>query len=83
MREFVETLDKLDTTEGGDYLRRRDFSRWIGEVFGDHALAREVEGHERRYARTEYPRALGYIVDAIRTRYDLTDENDFVTAHPP
>jgi hydroxymethylpyrimidine pyrophosphatase-like HAD family hydrolase len=79
LREFVEVLGKLDMTEGGGYLRRGDLSRWIGDVFGDHALSREVEGHERRYAREEYPEALGHIADAIRTRYDLTDASDFVT----
>ena len=79
LREFVEVLDKLDMTQGGGYLRRGDFSRWIGDVFGDHALARELEGHERRYAREEYPDALGQIADAIRTRYDLTDASDVAT----
>ena len=76
LREFVDVLDKLDVTQAGGYLRRGDFSRWIGDVFGDHALARELEGHERRYAREEYPDALGQIADAIRTRYDLTDASD-------
>jgi non-ribosomal peptide synthetase component F len=45
---------------------------WLG---GD-ALAREIEGHERRYAREEHSDALGRIADAIRTRYDLTDAHD-------
>jgi hypothetical protein len=76
LREFVDVLDKLGATRGGGYLRRGDFSRWIDDVFGDHALAREIEGHERRYAREEYSDALGRIVDAIRTRYDLTDAHD-------
>ena len=76
LREFVDVLDKLDVTRDGGYLRRGDFSRWVGDVFGDHALARELEGHERRYAREEYPDALGRIADAIRTRYDLTDASD-------
>jgi hypothetical protein len=79
LREFVEVLEKLGVTQGSGYLRRRDFSRWIGDVFGDHALARELEGHERRYAREEYPDALGQIADAIRTRYDLTDASDAQT----
>jgi hypothetical protein len=76
LREFVEVLDKLDVTRDGGYLRRGDFSRWVDDVFGDHALARELEGHERRYAREEYSDALERIADAIRTRYDLTDARD-------
>jgi soluble P-type ATPase len=80
LREFVDVLETLDIAQSGGYLRRGDFSRWIGDVFGDHALAREIEGHERRYAREEYTDALGRIVDAIRTRYDLADASDAVTA---
>jgi hydroxymethylpyrimidine pyrophosphatase-like HAD family hydrolase len=76
LREFVDVLETLDVTQGSGYLRRRDFSRWIGDVFGDHALARDLEGAERRYAREEYPDALRQIADAIRTRYDLTDASD-------
>jgi len=76
LREFVDVLDKLDVTREGGYLRRGDFSRWVDDVFGDHALAREIEGHERRYAREEHSDALGRIADAIRTRYDLTDAHD-------
>jgi len=76
LREFVDVLDHLDVTRDGGYLRRGDFSRWVDDVFGDHALARELEGHERRYAREEYSGALGRIADAIRTRYDLTDAGD-------
>lgn len=45
----------------------------------DHALARDLEGAERRYAREECPDALRQIADAIRTRYDLTDASDAET----
>ena len=76
LREFVDVLDQLDVARDGGYLRRGDFSRWVADVFGDHALARELKGHERRYAREEYSGALGRIADAIRTRYDLTDAGD-------
>ena len=79
LREFVDDSRKLDVTQAGGYLRRGDFSRWIGDVFGDHALARELQGHERRYERDGTPDALGQIADAIRSRYDLTDESDFAT----
>jgi hypothetical protein len=68
-------------TQCGEYLRRGDFSRWIGDVFGDHALARELQGYERRYASQTYPEALEQIADAIRTRYDLTDAHDVGTIH--
>jgi hypothetical protein len=79
LREFVAVLENLDLTQAGGYLRRGDFSRWISEVFGDHALARELQGSERRYIMEDYREALEQIVAAIRSRYDLTQENEIVT----
>ncbi|MEP7118148.1 MAG: HAD hydrolase family protein, partial [Acidobacteriota bacterium] len=72
LREFVSILETLDRAQGGRYLRRGDVSRWIADVFGDHALARELETHEHRYSTDENPDALRQVADAIRMRYDLT-----------
>jgi hypothetical protein len=44
LREFVAALEELGVTRADGYLRRVDFSRWIADVFGAHALAREVRG---------------------------------------
>ena len=74
LREFVTILESLNVTQAEGYLRRGDFSRWIGEVFGDHALARELQGHERRDDKPENREGLDRIVAAIRSRYDLTEE---------
>ena len=79
LREFVEVLERLDLTQAAGYLRRGDFSRWISDVFGDHALARELQSYERRYVKEGYREALEQIVAAIRSRYDLTDPSDLVT----
>ena len=79
LREFVEVLEKRDVTQAAGYLRRGDFSRWISDVFGDHALARELQSYERRYVKEDYREALEQIVAAIRSRYDLTDPSDLVT----
>jgi hydroxymethylpyrimidine pyrophosphatase-like HAD family hydrolase len=76
LREFVAILESLTVTQAEGYLRRSDFSRWIGDVFGDHALERELQRHERRNDTTEPREALDQIVAAIRSRYDLTDESD-------
>jgi hypothetical protein len=37
LREFASAIEDLDEREACGYLRRGDFSRWIGDVFGDHA----------------------------------------------
>jgi hydroxymethylpyrimidine pyrophosphatase-like HAD family hydrolase len=75
LREFLNALD----TDGNDldgFLRRGDFSRWLNEVFGDHALADSVREHEARYRRGHHPDAIAEIAEAIRARYDVTDEED-------
>ena len=70
----------LDVARADGYLRRSDFSRWIGEVFGDHALARKLHGHELQYIHAPHRGALEQIVAAIKSRYDLTEENSVATA---
>ena len=81
LREFASIVEELDETDAGGYLRRGDFSRWVGDVFGDHALARELRGHERRYAKEKYREALDDVVAAIDSRYDLTDTADVEVLH--
>jgi hypothetical protein len=77
LREFVMVLDELDVRRADGYLRRGDFSRWIADVFGDRALARELQGHEREYVHSRSWDAVGRIAAAIKSRYELT-ENDTV-----
>jgi hydroxymethylpyrimidine pyrophosphatase-like HAD family hydrolase len=55
------------------YLKRGDFSRWIRDVFGDHALASELRAHEDRYRRGDDLDIAPELVAAIRSRYDLTE----------
>ena len=75
LREFVAVLDRIDVGEADGYLRRGDFSRWISDVFGDHALARELQHEERRYVDTRSDDALDRVAAAIRSRYELTEED--------
>lgn len=56
LREFVEALDKLDVTRDSGYLRRGDFSRWVDDVFGDHALARDLGKAWQSYRNVEEAR---------------------------
>jgi len=71
LREFVAEIQRLPATALGAYLRRGDFSRWIGEVFGDHALASEIHGLEERHRRGEDSDVIPEVVAAVRGRYDL------------
>ena len=76
LRQFVSALESADIERADRYLRRRDFSRWIDDVFGDHALAEEIRVQEQRYGRGERKDTLVTIVAAIRSRYDLTEDDD-------
>ena len=47
-----------------------------GRRVGDHALASDLRTHEERYRRGDDPEIVPEIVDAIRGRYDLTDDGN-------
>jgi hydroxymethylpyrimidine pyrophosphatase-like HAD family hydrolase len=76
LREFVMALDDLDVTHADGYLRRGDFSRWIAEVFGDRALARELQKHEREYVQSGSGDVVARVAAAVKSRYELTEEPD-------
>ena len=73
LRQFVDALGQAGSTLDG-YLRRNDFSRWISDVFGDFALADDLRVIEERYRSGWEFDVAGELVNAIRSRYDLTDE---------
>jgi hypothetical protein len=76
LREFVSVLEARPRAETAAYVRRGDFSRWIGEVFGDRALADELRRHEARFRAGADVDVIPEIADAIRGRYDLSESED-------
>jgi hypothetical protein len=80
LREFVTRLDDIDAVQADGFLRRRDFSRWIANVFGDHALARELQRLEDEYEQSRSTDAVARIAAAIKARYELIEEHDTVIA---
>lgn len=76
LREFVSILEAQSAASLDAYLQRGDFSRWIGEVFGDRALAAEIREQETRYVGGVDVDTLPEIVSAIRGRYDLTADDE-------
>jgi hypothetical protein len=80
LREFVAELKNLEPRDADGYCRRSDFSRWISDVFGDHALARVLRNHERAYVHSKSANALALVVAAITSRYELKEESDAVLA---
>jgi hypothetical protein len=73
-------LENLEWGDADGYLRRGDFSRWIADVFGDHALARELRNHERAYVRSKLANTLSLVVASITSRYELADESEALLA---
>lgn len=74
LREFVIAAEAMTPQVIAPYLRRGDFSRWIEQVFGDHALATELRLHELRFSDGRDSDVVPEIVNAIRARYDLTED---------
>jgi hypothetical protein len=80
LRQFTEVLGHAESLDG--YLRRNDFSRWIADIFGDYALADDLRRIEERYQSGWDFDAAGEVVNAIRSRYDLSDDSAQRTAAP-
>jgi hypothetical protein len=80
LRQFVAHVEHATSSALQGYLNRGDFSRWIREVFGDHALAAELRVHEDRYRRGDDLDIVPEVVAAIRSRYDLTENDHSLTA---
>ena len=76
LREFVTVLETQPVDRLKGHLQRSDFSRWIGGVFGDRALAAEIVEQEQRYVRGVDGDPIPEIASAIRGRYDLTDDEE-------
>jgi hydroxymethylpyrimidine pyrophosphatase-like HAD family hydrolase len=74
LRQFVAELEHTPLAELGEYVKRGDFSRWIGDVFGDHALAAELKALEERYRSGSRGETLPEMAGAVRSRYDLAED---------
>ena len=74
LRQFIAALEGTDAGILAGYLHRHDFSRWMADVFGDRGLAEELRALEERYAGGRSKGVVPDIISAIRSRYDLIDD---------
>jgi hydroxymethylpyrimidine pyrophosphatase-like HAD family hydrolase len=81
LRQFVSELEHTPPTLLAGYIMRGDFSRWIGEVFGDRALAGELRALEERYRGGSRAETVSEMASAVRGRYDLA-EDELETMEP-
>ncbi|MGE0865980.1 MAG: HAD hydrolase family protein, partial [Vicinamibacterales bacterium] len=73
LRRFVAELERPAASLAG-HLTRGDFSRWVGDVFGDHALADDLRAIEQAPGATADPDVPARMANAVRARYDLAGE---------
>ena len=73
LRQFVAMLERAPSSRLDGYVVRGDFSRWIGDVFGDRALADQLRALEDRHRQGARAETFGEMAEAVRGRYDLTD----------
>ncbi|MDO8678198.1 MAG: hypothetical protein Q7R30_06495 [Acidobacteriota bacterium] len=74
LRQFVAELERSAARPLEPFVDRGDFSRWIRDVFGDHALAAELRAIESRHRGRPGPDTIPVLIDAIRARYDLRED---------
>ena len=79
LREFVAELEGAPASYLEPYVRRGDFSQWIADVLGDHALAAELRTLEERHQAAARADTVPEMIAAIRARYDFV-EDDVLTA---
>jgi hydroxymethylpyrimidine pyrophosphatase-like HAD family hydrolase len=81
LRQFVSELEHTPPALLAGYIMRGDFSRWIGEVFGDRALAGELRALEERYRAGSRAETVAEMASAVRGQYDLA-EDELETIEP-
>jgi hypothetical protein len=74
LRQFVFALEHTPPALLAGYITRSDFSRWIGDVFGDRALAGELRALEERYRAGSRTETVPEMASAVRSRYDLAED---------
>jgi hypothetical protein len=73
VKEFLQLLRIQVPEHLEGHLRRHDFSRWIGEVFRDRALASHLFKLEARVATDDAGSVAEAIGQALRARYEPAD----------
>ena len=74
LRQFVSQLENAQPAMLTPHIARGDFSRWIGDVFGDRALADELRALEERGRAGLGAETAPEMASAVRGRYDLSDD---------
>ncbi len=71
LKEFAAVLTTAESAQLDGHLRRADFSRWIDDVFGDHALAARIREMEHQYRLGRMLDVRDALVTLIQERYPV------------
>jgi hypothetical protein len=72
LKEFTAILAVSPSEIIDGHLRAGDFSRWIGGVFRDNALASQIQYLEQRYVTGQIPDINDALIQLVQDRYKLT-----------
>jgi hydroxymethylpyrimidine pyrophosphatase-like HAD family hydrolase len=72
LKDFLTLLERVPAGALSGHARRGDFSRWIAEVFHDHALASEIRKVEQRFRLGHIHDLTESIARMIEERYEFS-----------
>lgn len=75
LKEFISVLSDVPPAVIEGHARRGDFSRWIANVFRDHAFAAEVRKLEQRFRMGHMLNIADSLGKLVRERYELSEQN--------
>jgi hydroxymethylpyrimidine pyrophosphatase-like HAD family hydrolase len=75
LNQFVEALQKVPLRVLEGHAQRGDFSRWVADVFHDHALASALQRVEQRHRLAQMQNLRSAVTYSIEERYELPLEN--------
>jgi hydroxymethylpyrimidine pyrophosphatase-like HAD family hydrolase len=77
---FIGLLAALPSHPIHAHLLRHDFSRWLADVFRDHALAAHVRALEERATTDDAKEIAAEIAQAVRARYETATEREITAS---
>jgi hydroxymethylpyrimidine pyrophosphatase-like HAD family hydrolase len=81
LKQFAALLQVCPANSAGDYARRGDFSRWVGDVFQDHPLASDIRKVEQRFRLSQLEDVRQPIASLIQERYVAPQEATLGSEH--
>jgi hypothetical protein len=72
LKDFLTRLELVPPAVLAGHAQRGDFSRWIADLFHDHALASEIRKAEQRFRLGHIHDLTGSIAKLVQERYEFS-----------